>query len=218
MTSKKDIGFNKNYWDAFYADKHLHVPSQFCVSVATELDKDTVIIELGSGNGRDALYYASRGHLVVATDLSQQAIASCSEAAKDRGLEHTAFLEGDITNDDSVTSIIELARSKAEGNNIAFYSRFIMHSLDDIQELKFLTILSKLMVKGEQVFFEFRSKEDADLEKIHKGHFRRYVDTEQFIRRLDDLGLSTSYRITGKGMAKYKTEDPFVSRVIAVKL
>ena len=93
-----------------------------------------------------------------------------------------------------------------------------MHSLDDDQELQFLTILSKLMLTDELVFFEFRSKEDAELEKIHKGHFRRYVDTDQFLQRLESLGLSIDYRITGKGMAKYKTEDPFVSRVIATKV
>ena len=218
MTNKKDIKFNKNYWDAFYADSHRHIPSQFCVCVATELDRSSVVVELGSGNGRDALYFSSRGHTVVATDLSRQAIASCNKSANDRTLEDVTFVEGDITVDASVKNIVELARSKARQNDITFYSRFIMHSLDDDQELQFLTILSKLMLTDELVFFEFRSKEDAELEKIHKGHFRRYVDTDQFLKRLESLGLSIDYRITGKGMAKYKTEDPFVSRVIATKV
>lgn len=218
MTNKKDIDFNKDYWDKFYSTSHKHVPSQFCVFVATDVPKNTVFVELGSGNGRDALYIASRGHITVATDLSEQAIRSCDRAAEDRDLDHATFVQGDLTQQGSLENVVELARKHADQALVVFYSRFIMHSLDDEQELEFLRHLGCCMKKGEKIYFEFRSKEDADLEKIHRGHFRRYVDTGIFKQRLLDQQFEIDYCITGMGMAKYKTEDPIVSRIIAKKL
>jgi len=217
MIIKKDIDFNKEYWDKFYASSHRHVPSQFCVCMVTELPSDAVIVELGSGNGRDAMYLASRGHITVATDLSEQAIKSSNEIAVERGLDHVTFVQSDLTDRQLVSNVVSLARKEADGVKLVFYSRFIMHSLDDDQELKFLDILANSMTTGEMVYFEFRSKEDEELEKIHKGHFRRYVDTDIFKHRLSGLGFSIEYSITGMGMAKYKAEDPIVSRIIAKK-
>ena len=78
MTSK-DIEFNKAYWNDFYQSNHKHTPSQFCVCVLTEISPNAVVVELGSGNGRDSHYFASQGHVTVAMDLSQQAVESCTE-------------------------------------------------------------------------------------------------------------------------------------------
>ena len=59
---------------------------------------------------------------------------------------------------------------------------------------------------------------DEVLDKVHgKGHYRRYVDTPVMMESLKILGFDIGYHITGLGMAKYKNEDPFVSRIIATK-
>lgn len=214
----KNIEFNKNYWDSFYRSNHKHTPSQFCVCVLTEIEPDAVIVELGSGNGRDAHYFASQGHLTVAMDLSKQAIKSCVELAKSRKIMHSTFMQGDLTSSYAIQKVIDFARNEAAENNIVFYSRFVMHSVDDAQEQDFLKILSGLIRPGESIYFEFRSKEDADLEKHYGGHYRRYVDTDSFKKSLVMLGFEIDYSITGRGMAKFKEEDPYVSRIIAKKI
>ena len=95
-----------------------------------------------------------------------------------------------------------------------------MHSLDIDQESDFLLALSKSLITGDTVYFEFRSEEDAETEKYfgNKNHFRRYVDSNRFIRDLNDIHqFDISYSITGNGMARYRGEDPVVTRIIAVK-
>jgi hypothetical protein len=214
----KNIEFNKNYWDSFYASNHKHTPSQFCVCVLTEIKDDTIVVELGSGNGRDSHYFASQGHISFAMDLSDQAIKSCKEEAKLRNIHHSNFIQGDLTIKDSVQHLINKAREESKGKDIIFYSRFVMHSIDDEQELKFLRILSESMHTNEKVYFEFRSIEDSELEKHYGGHFRRYVNTNKFIHQLEQqFNYSIDYSITGRGMAKYMEEDPYVSRIIASK-
>ncbi len=218
MINKKDIAFNKTYWDEFYKHNFKHTPSQFCVFVLTELEKDTVIVELGSGNGRDSLYFASQGHMAIALDLSHEAIASSEAEAKKRHVKHCYFIQADLTEEQQIKLTIDKARIKANNKPLTFYSRFVMHSLDDKQELVLLNLLSENLQKGEKVFFEFRSLEDARLDKHFGGHYRRYVDTEQFVVRLEQGGFEIEYMLIGQGMAKYKEEDPFVARVISIKV
>lgn len=214
----KNFEFNENYWNTFYQRFQKYTPSQFCVSVLTEIDPGTILVELGSGNGRDANYFASQGYITVAMDLSSEAIKNCRNYAQTNEIHHSTFCQGDLTDKDSIEKVVQLARTHTDGNNIAFYCRFVMHSLDDQQEEAFLAVLSDSMIMGETVYFEFRSKEDAELEKFYGGHFRRYVDTDQFLSRLErNCGLSIEYAITGRGMAKFREEDPFVSRIIAKK-
>lgn len=218
MTDKKDIELNSRYWDEFYRTNRGHVPSQFCVSVLTDIDPTSVVIDLGSGNGRDSHYFASRGHIIFAMDISGEAIKRCEEYAVENGSHHSIFAHGDLTNPRDLRLIIEGARSKAGERSIVCYSRFVIHALDDDQERAFLQNLDDLLASGESIYFEFRSKEDANLKKLFGGHYRRYVDTDAFINTLqNEMGFDIDYAITGRGMAKFKQEDPYVSRVVATK-
>jgi hypothetical protein len=55
-------------------------------------------------------------------------------------------------------------------------------------------------------------------DKIFEGHYRRYVATDALMVLLKELGFEVQYEMTGQGMAKYKSEDPFVSRLVVVRL
>ena len=214
-----DVDFNKEYWNSFYKKFQRHTPSQFCVSVVTDLSPGSVVLELGSGNGRDAHYFASQGFVTIAIDLSPEAISSCNNYAEVNQILHSFFIQGDISDEFAVEEAVHEARSQSGNGAISFYSRFVMHSIDEKQQESFLNALSKHLQAGDDIYFEFRSKEDAKLNKHFGGHFRRYVDTDQFCKALVSvLGLSVNYRITGQGMARFKEEDPYVSRVIARKL
>lgn len=217
MTAK-NIELNKKYWDEFYAKSHRHLPSQFCALVLTEIKEGTLVVELGSGNGRDSHFFADQGHTSVAVDLSEQAIQTSKDFATSKKIAHSNFLQGDLTSKEDLKVVFDTAREQAGDEGIAYYSRFVMHTLDDEQELAFLEILGDSVKSGEMVYFEFRSKEDAELEKIHGNHFRRYVDTDQFKKYLTEkFGFEIKYSIVGSGMAKYKSEDPMVARVFAQK-
>jgi len=218
VPQEKDDDLNSQYWDAFYKQNRGHLPSQFCVSVLTDHDPESAIVELGSGNGRDSHYFASQGRITAAMDISEQAIKSCESYAAEAAIRHSTFMQGDITNQSDLAALINAARTKIADKPITFYSRFVMHALNDEQEQDFLGHLSNEVNTGEQVFFEFRSKEDAELKKTFGGHYRRFIDTDAFVSQLtQDLGFALDYRVTGHGMAKYKDEDPVVSRVIVRK-
>ncbi len=209
---------NKTYWDSFYKDFKSAVPSQFCVSVVTDLEEEAVIVELGSGNGKDALFFASQGHTVVAMDLSAVAIESSQKFAEAGAINNAYFFQGDITNKIDIGKAVDAARVRSLSGSVVVYSRFVMHSLDESQQANLLEGLGAHMMERDVAYFEFRSREDASLVKHFGGHYRRYVDTERFERELAEVvGLKLMYSITGQGLARFKNEDPMVSRVIAKK-
>ena len=230
----KDVGTEGSYWNTFYSgavasnssSSSLGIPSQFCTMVATEVDRSTPIVEFGCGNGRDSLYFSSKAFRVIGSDLSPTAIAKnratatalVTAAAAADGLTEARFSVCDVTDEAAVGELIAEARKLAGDGNIVVYHRFFLHSIDEVQESKFVGALSKSLRPGDKLYMEFRCHLDEDLPKVYgKTHYRRYVRTDDFVTLLGSLGFRTEYQVTGQGMAKYKNEDPFVSRVIAVK-
>ena len=218
----KDKKAEQDYWNDFYSKSFIDVPSQFCVSITSDLHKKKTIVEFGSGAGRDSLYLASIGYIAVAMDLSVEAVEKCNNAMQKRGIEHAVFLCGDMSSSDDVKEVIDTARNYAHNDEskLVVYSRFVMHALDDQQEDLFLTALTENMNQSEYLYLEFRSTEDMETEKYfgNDNHFRRYIDSDKFVSNLKTkYGFDVIYSITGQGMARYKNEDPFVSRIIAVK-
>ena len=216
--ASKDVSQEKDYWNNFYSRFNIAHPTQFCVMTAIEASERThPIIEFGCGNGRDSIYFATHGFNVYGCDLSKDAIEK--NIAKSKDVPSVDFLVVDASKSEEVEAVVKSAREKSNGsNNVTIYTRFFLHSIDEEQHNKFFTALSNVLIAGDIMYHEFRSKEDEALDKVHgKEHYRRYIDTPVMLKQLENLGFNVTYDITGRGMAKYKNEDPFVSRIVATK-
>ena len=212
----KNTNKESSYWNQFYDNFMFSIPSQFCTLAATEVGKETPIIEFGCGNGRDSIFFARHGYNITAMDLSSEVIKHNTE--KTININNINFLQGNVANHDDVRRTINIA-NEDNSNNVVVYTRFFLHSLDQEQEKRFMISLSQILQPDDKIYFEFRSKEDANKDKIYGKHYRRFIDSEKFIVNLEKhYNFSVEYNITGQGMAKYKSEDPFVTRVIATKL
>jgi len=87
------------------------------------------------------------------------------------------------------------------------YSRFFLHSITNKE------IVS--IIKWTQVFFiaEFRIK--GDKPKLYTDHKRNLIDLGWLVNKLLDNNFRILKLEVGKGLAKYKNEDPLVARVYA---
>ena len=71
---------DKEYWSSYYLkhgqDKAIAMHSSFSEFCQSKyfLNNQFSIVELGSGNGRDAIYFAHHAHQVIALDQSTIAI------------------------------------------------------------------------------------------------------------------------------------------------
>lgn len=77
------------FWNTFYKDKEKNVPF-FCdrpdehlvKNIERQIIKPRKVLEIGCGNGRNAIYLAQKGCTVTAVDISQRAIDWAKEQAE----------------------------------------------------------------------------------------------------------------------------------------
>ncbi|WP_342710055.1 methyltransferase domain-containing protein [Bradyrhizobium sp. B124] len=81
------------WWDQGYAEPNVSCmggPSPEIFEIAPALRTKSVVVELGCGEGRNALYLAHFGHQVIATDISEAAISKLNRLAGDLGVNITS--------------------------------------------------------------------------------------------------------------------------------
>ena len=210
------MSFNKeliNHWDEYYKKDNVPVyPSPFAEYVANKLSNQQTILEVGCGNGRDAIFLASQGHLVTGLDRSGEAIELCKKLYSVESLE---FFFG------TITDIEKINKKKYD----LIYSRFVIHAMSLNEEIKTLNMSHTLLNKDGQFFVECRSINDplsrkgdilSNTERI-EGHYRRFIILEEFKQRLVQVGFKIIKTIESNGLAKFGKDDPVVIRIHAIK-
>jgi hypothetical protein len=182
---------SNSYWDAWYENGGAPlVPSQFAAMVAQHSPKVNRIIDFGCGNGRDSLLLNMVAP-TVGVDVSPEAVRVASER-----LPHIDFLCGSV--------------EQVTGEPGLLYARFLLHSLtEDVED----ALLDR--AQGWQVAFEFRTPEDAGLPKVTPHHYRRPVNPDILVHKLESRGFTITYRVEGRGMARWGEDDAHICRLLA---
>lgn len=204
---------NSAYWDQYYKNRICpEAPSLFAQYVMTLVEPNRHLVELGCGNGRDAVYFASCGLRVTALDTSQEAISSLMS----RAVENARFSCGDFVNADI---------HQPESYDYA-YSRFTLHAISQDQEEVLLRNVFCGLKPGGKLFIEVRSVNDPLFGKgkraernafFYDNHYRRFVVLNELVVSLERYGFRVEYAQERTGFAPYGNDDPPVIRVVAVK-
>jgi len=212
--SVKDIRERHNYWNKVYSNKSAKIspyfPSQFAAFCVSEIFENGVdqVIDLACGNGRDALFFARHGFNVLAIEKSQCAIDNLVKIKTHKNIFAVANL--DLVND-------ELPLAKINNQRCAFYSRFFIHTLQTEEVVKFFENISTAMKPDEILMLEYRNHDDSDKFKYFGDHFRAYYKTQFISEIAQSNNLECYYAIEGIGFAKWRGEDPSVTRQIFKK-
>lgn len=201
------------YWDRYYKTGICSTePSLFARYVVQQMEPGRKLIELGCGNGRDAVYFSQKGMKVTAIDLSAQAITTLLE----QEIENVCFVLG---------SFVENEVHKTNSYDYA-YSRFTLHAIDEEQENLLLDNVYKGLQPGGKFFIEVRSIHDpiyglgepAGLSAwIYNDHYRRFAVLERLTEKLTVHGFRVEYAKEDTGFAPDGDDDPPVIRIIAGK-
>ena len=77
-------------WEQSYADPSTRTfggPSAEVIDVAARMPRDATVLDIGCGEGRNALFLAKRGFDVTAVDMSGSAIRKLRALAKNEGID-----------------------------------------------------------------------------------------------------------------------------------
>jgi tellurite methyltransferase len=213
---------DKKYWDYYYeqhgTDKGISLYStfaEFCLNKFF-IKNNMNIIELGSGNGRDAIYFAHHHHNVIAMDQSTIAIdiekkslnSDVSIYLHPKALD---FVQGEYSQ---------------YGHIDAFYSRFTIHAITkDDEDLLLPKIYKSLNNKG-LFCIEARTIKDplfgigeyCGNNTYITDHKRRFIDSHEFVRKVLSLGFELLYFTEEKNLSIYKDDNPVLMRIILRKI
>ena len=87
------------------------------------------------------------------------------------------------------------------------YSRFFLHSISNENIIK--------MIKWTKYWFVAEFRIIGDKPKLYTDHKRNLIDLGWLVNKLVKEGFDIESLQAGKGLAKYKNEDPLVARVYA---
>jgi len=210
------------YWDDYYQQhgkdkgisKHSSF-SQFCLDIFFT-EKNLNIVELGSGNGRDAIFLAHHGHQVIAIDQSTTAIdiekenlhTNVSQYLHPKALD---FIQEDYSQYEKID---------------VFYSRFTIHSITKVDEELLLPNVYNALSSNGLFCIEVRTIKDplygvgescGENTFITDNHQRRFINSRVFRKQVLDLGFKELYFIEKDNLSIYKNDNPVLMRIILQK-
>ena len=213
---------DKKYWNNYYQkhgkDKGISKCSsfaQFCLDNFF-IDKNLNIIELGSGNCRDAIFFAHHQHNITAIDQSTTVI-DIEKQSLNTGVNqylHPKTLDFVQENYDQYKKID------------AFYSRFTIHSITKDDELVLLPNVYNTLIDDGLFCIEVRTTNDTlygvgehcgDNTFITDNHKRRFIDSQIFREQVSVLGFKELYFTEEDNLSIYNNDNPVLMRLILQK-
>jgi tellurite methyltransferase len=212
---------DKEYWNNYYL-KHAHDKgisknssfSEFCEKKYF-FNKELSIIELGSGNGRDAIYFAHHGHQVIAIDQSTTAI----------DMERSNISTKINSNLNPVaTDFVEDHFNYSKSIDI-FYSRFTLHAIAPEDEAVLLPHVYNALNDGGMFCVEARTTKDQMFgvgtycgnNTYLTDHKRRFINSNEFLKTVMEMGFSLVYFTEENNLSVYKKDNPVLMRIILRK-
>ena len=207
------------YWNNFYkTDVKLNKNSNFASLIKNKfLKKKMEVLEIGTGNGRDAFYFSNYVKSIIAIDQSKTIINENKSKLKKLKIKNLHFYK---------CSVNQIKKIKKKNSFSFIYARFFLHSINAKKEDLLLKNLSKYNKINPLIAFEFRT----DLDKLMKrgkklskferytDHYRRFINVPSFEKKLSNYGFKIVYKKTGINLSKTKNDNPHLCRIIFCKI
>lgn len=210
---------DKEYWSNYYAENQMPTePSTFAKFILPKLEEGKHLIELGCGNGRDSIYFSKNNIKVHAIDQVKTEVDFLNENFSS---ENIIFIADDFTNLANTDN--DLIKNTSYDY---IYSRFTFHSINEKKEENTLNWIGNNLNENGFLFLEARSIKDPMFKKGNSlsnnenftTHYRRYMELEKIIKKIESKNLEIIFNIEDKDLAPYKDDNPVIIRIIAKKI
>ena len=200
------------YWNIFYKKFNLTKPSLFAKFVLKKLKTNTLLLEVGCGNGRDTFFFLKNKIKCIAYDISKTAIN------KNRKLNNKVFYNKNICK----------RKNKLNKNYFNYiYARFFLHTINENEQKYFFLNSYNMLKKNGFIYLEFRTINDVLFKKGKKishneritSHYRRFIDPVDLLEELKiNFNFKVIYCKSSTRFAIFNKQKPYVCRLILKKI
>jgi hypothetical protein len=202
---------HRDYWEHFYASPAAtlvpHEPSNFARWVARRESPGASLVDVGTGSGRDALWFSRQGFSTLGLDYAQSALDLAAQTARAEDLS-ASFRRLNLYHSTEVAEAAEwISASMAP---TVLYARFLIHAMEDAGRLN-LWSFARATLRPGRAYLEFRTT------RTHYAfgeHYRHFVEPQTVADELEAAGGVVEHLEEGYGLAVYKNEDPRVCRIV----
>ncbi len=179
---------NKDYWDDKW-QKNAHDQNQANPFAAKALnyiknnhkENDINLLDLGSGNGRDALFFANNGAKVHAIDISEQALSALKEKNQSIITEPQNFEH------------LNLPKNSFD----VIYAHLSLHYFNNDKTMEILNIIKSALRPGGLFFVKVKSIEDWQYGEgkqiaphiFYDGHTRHFFSVDKLKTMLSGFNI-----------------------------
>ena len=206
-------------WTEFYryagADRVPTTPSPFVRWVAERVEPDAPFVEVGYGNGRDAVWLAGQGRRVDALEFTNAARDRALDLAKERlGADAGRVRFGRLNLNDLDGVLVAGARYAFDDVVRHVLARFVIDSLPPQSRRDLWRFASMAQRRGGLTFLEFRTHRSRGLPTVFRRQRRRLLRPDLVVREIEERGGRIVERVEGRGLAELDNEDPDVCRLV----
>lgn len=177
----------EEYWKTKWDKREIEEANDFARRSFSQIkDKNfKTLLDLGCGDGRDSLFFASEGLNVTSVDFSENEIKKLNELSKEKGLNINAIQ----------TDIRKI--NFPENSFDVIYAHLSLHYFEDEITTQIFEKLFRILKKDGLIFIKCKSVEDASYgqgEKVgedmyKKGHLRHFFSEEYMRKKLRNFKI-----------------------------
>ena len=202
------------YWNKYYKSlRQDNKESNFAKFIKDKLvNKKDIILDVATGDGRDAFFFSKFSKTVYGIDESKVVIKLNNQKTKAQKINNLTFLNV------KSEKIKNLSKKKIS----LIYARFFIHAIKERTENKFLDDIKKYFDKNTIVALEFRTTKDKLIKKGTKigknerltSHYRRFINTNNFEKKIKNKNFTIIFKKLGINMSKTPMDNPHLCRLI----
>ncbi len=208
------IRVERDYWEGFYGGPKPPLslePSRFAAWVAERDDSGLPLVDVGHGNGRDAVWFASAGRDVVGVDFSRGALRRTQKHASGKGVS----LQQWLYNLNELRHAMVVGARLAQAGPYVVYARMFVDAVRPLVRDHLWRIASMATRGGGRLYLEFRADPDDVDDFVYGRHLRYPIKPDAVRSELVAAGATIVEQVEGRGLAPLGREDPYMCRIVA---
>jgi len=203
-------------WNELFRNHRAQLPrgaSSYATWVRARLPTDTVVVDLGAGNGRDSVYFAGQGHRVIACDFAGASLRQTRRRLDGIGAQPDVrvLVLGDLR-----TVLLAGAELAREPEPPHLYARQLLGCLDGPGRANLWRLAGMALRRGGALHLELTAatRQDVDEGGLAAGLVSR-LDPVVVIAEIEASGGRVVHAETGPGHDFLDRPDPAVTRIEA---